>query len=128
MKVTAIIGFCVVSAVLLKAVERESSEIKLVGVLFCVCTVLYYGLTLVMDIADTFEPLIDSAGIDSEYFEILMKALGIAYLTSAAEEYCRQCGEGALASAAALIGRLGMIAVSLPLMRAAGDMVGGLVK
>ena len=33
-----------------------------------------------------------------------------------------------LASAAALIGRLGMIAVSLPLMRAAGDMVGGLVK
>ncbi len=128
MKVTAIIGFCVISAVLLKAVERESPVIKLLGVLFAFCTVIYFALAFVIDITDTFSPLIDSAGIDSEYFEILMKALGIAYLSSAAEEYCRQCGESALASAAALIGRLGITAVSLPLISAVADLVGGLIK
>ena len=128
MKITAIIAFCIAAAVILKMIERDSSEIKLLGVLFAVSAVLYFAAGYALDIIDTFAPLIDDAGIDSEYFEILLKALGIAYLTSLAEEYCRQCGEGAIAAQADLIGRLGIISVSLPLFSAAADLVNSMLS
>lgn len=128
MRITAIIAFCAAAAIILKMIERDSSEIKLLGVLFAACAVMYLAAGYVMDIADAFIPLIDDAGIDSEYFEILLKALGIAYLTSLAEEYCRQCGEGAIAAQADLIGRLGIISVSLPLFSAVADLAGSLLS
>ena len=72
MRITAIITFCIAAAVILKMIERDSSEIKLLGVLFAVSAVLYFAAGYALDIIDTFAPLIDDAGIDSEYFEILL--------------------------------------------------------
>ena len=127
MKITALIAFCSAAAVVLKMIERDSSEIKLLGVLFTVCAAVWFAMGYVLNIIDAFEPLVEEAGVDGEYFEILLKALGITYLTSTAEEYCRQCGENAIASQVDLIGRLGIITVSLPLFRAVSDLIHSLL-
>ena len=128
MKITSVIIFCAVSAVLLKMIERESSEIKLAGVLFTVCAAFYFSAGYIIDIISAFEPLIEDSGVDSEYFEILLKALGITYISSLAEDYCRDCGENAIAAQVDLIGRLGMISVSLPLFTAVAEVVRSLLE
>ena len=60
--------------------------------------------------------------------EVLLKALGITYISSLAEDYCRDCGENAIASQVDLIGRLGMISVSLPLFTAVAEVVRSLLE
>ncbi len=52
----------------------------------------------------------------SGYAEILLKALGIAYISAFTAELCRSAGEGMLATAAVLAGKGELILLSLPLI------------
>ncbi len=52
----------------------------------------------------------------SEYAVILMKALGIGYMTVITEGICREAGEGTLAFGVDLAGRSEIILLSLPLI------------
>ncbi len=51
-----------------------------------------------------------------EYMEIIVKALGIAYLTHISAQLCRDCGEGSVATLIEGAGRLEIIILSLPLI------------
>lgn len=57
----------------------------------------------------------------SEYAVIMLKALGIAYISSVTETVCREAGEGMLASAAEFSGKVEIIALSLPLISSVLD-------
>ena len=52
----------------------------------------------------------------SGYAMILLKALGIAYISAFTAELCKSAGEGMLASAAVLAGKGELILLSLPLI------------
>lgn len=49
--------------------------------------------------------------------EVILRALGIAWMTSAAGEICRGAGEGQLASWLETAGRVELLVLSLPLLR-----------
>ncbi len=51
-----------------------------------------------------------------EYADVLIKALGIAYITSAASEMCTAAGEGMLARAVGFCGRIELLALCLPMI------------
>lgn len=65
----------------------------------------------------------------SEYAAVMLKALGIAYITSTASEMCTLAGEGSLARAVGLCGRGELLLLCLPLaselLSIAGDMLSG---
>ena len=58
--------------------------------------------------------MIDKVGV--EYLEILLKSLGIAYVAHISSEMCRDFGEGNIASAIDLVGKIEIILLSLPLV------------
>ena len=69
------------------------------------------ALTAVQTIADAAK-----ATAFSSYAVILLKALGIAYISAFTAELCKSAGEGMLASAAVLAGKGELILLSLPLI------------
>ncbi len=80
-------------------------------------TVLSY-VTELTDVAD--EP-------DNETRSILLKALGIAFLTETAASICRDSGEGTLAGWVETAGKLEILLLSIPLIRTVLETVAGML-
>lgn len=127
MKIITIVGFCILAVIICKTIEKDSREIKLVAVLAVLGLVLYQSVDFISAIVDTIESLFLQAGIDDLYIEIVFKALGICYIVQLGADYCKDCGENALASQIQLAGRLAMLSISLPLFSAIIEIVKALL-
>jgi len=125
MKIFTIACFCVFSTIVCKAIEKDSREIKYAAVL--AAAVLFHSVAFVKDLISVFEDLFTLSGIDNMYLTILFKSLGICYIVQLASDYCRDCGENALASQVTLAGKLAMLSVSLPLFKAFVEIVKALL-
>jgi len=122
MKIFTIACFCIFSTIVCKAIEKDSREIK-----YAAALVLFHSVAFVKDLISVFEDLFILSGIDDMYLTILFKSLGICYIVQLASDYCKDCGENALASQVTLAGKLAMLSVSLPLFKAFVEIVKALL-
>ena len=68
-----------------------------------------------------------NGGDFSQYALTLLKALGIAYITTLTENVCREAGESSLAFAVELAGKAQLIVLSLPLLASLLEIAGKLL-
>lgn len=61
------------------------------------------------------ETLMSRAKVNTEYAGILVKALGICFVTQLASDTCNDAGESAIASKIELAGKFAVLLVALPL-------------
>lgn len=69
---------------------------------------------------ETVDSFVESSEL-SQYVVILLKALGIGYMTVIMEGICKEAGEGALAFGVELAGRSQIILLSVPLITSLMD-------
>ena len=86
----------------------------------------FYGISKITVMAQKVREFEKMIGWDSQYFTILFKMLGIAYLTQFAVNLCRDAGQGAIASQIGFAGKISMLIVSFPVLEALVKMVGEL--
>ena len=113
MKIFTIACFCIFSTIVCKAIEKDSREIKYAAVLAAAALVLFHSVAFVKDLISVFEDLFTLSGI--------------CYIVQLASDYCKDCGENALASQVTLAGKLAMLSVSLPLFKAFVEIVKALL-
>ena len=91
-------------------------------------SVVFFGYIIVL-----FTPIynelkaIASIGINSSYISTMLRALSIAGTTRFVAELCRDCGENGIASKVEVFGKLGIVSLSLPLLRAVIEIINKLV-
>lgn len=56
------------------------------------------------------------AGIGSELFTVLIKCLGITYLTEWGENFCKDAGQNALSLKIQLFGKIGIVIIIIPII------------
>jgi stage III sporulation protein AD len=94
-------------------------------------TVVALGMTLTLSatVLNYVTDLAAATGVlEREGWLILLKALGVAFLTETAASVCRDSGEGGLATWVETAGKLEILLLSFPLIRAVMDTVGALVR
>ena len=94
-------------------------------------TVTSLGLTLSMAVTALSYAQELAVGLgtpDGEGWSILLKALGVAFLTEVSASVCRDSGESGLATWVETAGKLEILLLSFPLIRAVMDTVGALVS
>ena len=64
-----------------------------------------------------------SGGLNGEEWQILLKAMGVAFLTETAASVCRDSGETGLSTWVETAGRLEILLLSFPLIRTVMDTV-----
>ncbi len=52
-----------------------------------------------------------------DYFKVMLKGLGIAYITEIGADLCRDCGEGQLGSRIELAGKAEVLVIAFPLVK-----------
>ena len=94
--------------------QNESFRLLLIGAggiffLFCAYDSLVMVVTFLRDMSSRLS-------ISSEYFEILLKLLGIAYISEFSAGVCKDAGCTTLAMQVELVGKLFLMVTSLPLI------------
>lgn len=116
MNLITILGICIISAILATVLRENKLEYAIIlsiiagGIIFL--SVLGSMLNSFFEIRN----IISKAGIDSSYFLVAFKALGICVITGFTADLCRDFGQTALAGRAEFAGRCAIFLISLPLI------------
>lgn len=118
----ALLGLVIIFLTMMAGtIKREYAIAITVG-----ATLLFamYGLESLRSVIDRITAFEESIGIDQEYLSILLKMVGIAYLTQLVVSLCRDAGNGAVAGQINMIGKISMLLVSFPVLEALLKTVG----
>ena len=107
--------------------KKTSPDVALV-LAVCVCVavlaVIDKGLE---EVWQFLTEVLERGGMTQELFAPLVKIVGIALITRTAGELCRDAGQGALSGIVETVGGFAAILVSIPLFRAAWELLEGLL-
>ncbi|MDE5864352.1 MAG: stage III sporulation protein AD [Lachnospiraceae bacterium] len=80
--------------------------------------VLFYILNRLQFVLDFLDDVMGDIGLESGYFEILIKIIGISYLCEFTANICRESGFVAVAGQIEIGGKLTMMVMSMPILMA----------
>lgn len=105
-----------ISCVLVLVVKQYRPELGLLVSIAAGCVILLAVLMKFTPVIEQLKSLVYNSGIKKEYLSIMIKSLGICYLTQFASDICNDFGQTSLASKIELCGRVTLAALSMPLM------------
>lgn len=85
--------------------------------------VLFYILNRLSFVLDFLDDVMGDIGLESGYFEILIKIIGISYLCEFTANICRESGFVAVAGQVEIGGKLTMMVMSMPILMAIVDTI-----
>ena len=115
MELTAIVGLAIVAVCIVVLLRQYKPEYALMVSLICSVVIFAAVLGELIPAFDTIRSMMQQVQIDGQYIEILLKSLGICFITQIASESCRDAGESALASKIDLAGKLMLVVLALPM-------------
>ena len=115
MELTAIVGLAIVAVCIVVLLRQYKPEYALMVSLICSVVIFAAVLGELIPAFDTIRSMMQQVQIDGQYIEILLKSLGICFITQIAAESCRDAGESAIASKIELAGKLMLVVLALPM-------------
>lgn len=79
--------------------------------------IFFFGISKFQYIVDMFHDLTNYIGIQEKYIAIILKMIGIAYLSEFTASICKDAGQNAIAGQVDFFGKMSMILVSLPVLQ-----------
>lgn len=123
-----ILAVLLVAAVMSLILKQKNSEYALFVALSAgVVTALLILKNLSAPIAE-LKTEIEAYGVETEYFKVAVKALGIGYITSFIADACRDSGQTSLAAKAELAGKVAIFLMSVPLLMSVLEIAVGFLK
>lgn len=116
MDVLQLVGFAIVTLVVLVAVRPQRPEVALTITIVAGAAILVAVLSKVQNIIMVITDLSQRANIENPYLAVVLKVIGVAYLAGFAAEVCKDAGEGALASKVEVAGKIIILALAVPVM------------
>ena len=116
MNVTQIVAFAIVSVFIIVLLKQYKSEYALIASIVASGIIIYFSLSKLQIVINLIQDLINETGINKEFFNILIKITGIAYLIDFGSNICRDVGESAIASKVEFAGKVIIVTMSLPIL------------
>ena len=116
MEIFKIAAIGIIGAILSITLRGYRPEVALFTGLGTSVVIIFLIAGKLEEIIGEFERIISNYGINPEYFKLLIKIIGISYITKFASDVCRDSGENAIASKIELAGKLTTVVFSLPVI------------
>ena len=117
MEIVALSGIAILAAILAVMLKKYNPEYSILISLGAGALLLWMILSKISPAISQIRELISAAGISGEYGVILLKTLGVCFLTQLSADSCLDAGEGALAAKVELAGKLFIVILALPLFQ-----------
>lgn len=123
------IAFLGVLTVLLYALLRQiKPEIAPFAVLGGAVLIVVTLSDSLLDVTGSVDEMMSLAGLEKENVSILMKSLGICVVTQFAADICYDNSCSSIAAAVELAGRVGAIALAMPMIKTVAQLAIGLIN
>jgi stage III sporulation protein AD len=127
MDIFAIAGLAVTAAVLSVLLRQYRPEFSVLVGLGAGVIILLFVIVKAQPAFQELTSLFDRARVSSSYAGILLKALGICFVTQLACDACNDAGETAISSKIELAGKFAVLLVALPLFEQIAKLAIGLM-
>ena len=101
--------------------EREAFSVY-INIMACI-VILIWGLSKLEIIIDAINKLQSHIQINKSYVSILIKIIGITYVTEFSASICKDSGYHAIGEQIELVGKLSILAIGMPIMLALLDTI-----
>ena len=118
----------IMTALLYALIRHIKPEIAPLIVLGGAAVVLAMLADSLLDVSGSVDEMMKLAGIEKENVSILMKALGICVVTQFAADICYDNSCSSMAAAVELAGRIGAIALAMPMLKTVAELAIGLIN
>lgn len=108
-------GAGIVFALIAAFLKQHNKEYGIIVSLLGGLIILYFAIKNAQPVFNFIQDLTATAKLPNDAFIILLKVLGIAYITQLSCDVCRDSGETALASKLELLGKFTILIFSIPL-------------
>ena len=116
MGICALIALVLISLALILLLKQYRPEFALLASVTSALILLIYGIAKAGEIISAVRSLTERAGIDEQNVMLVLKALGICYIVQIAKDVCADSGQTALSDRIDFIGKVTVVAMSLPLL------------
>lgn len=118
----------IMTALLYALVRHLKPEIAPLVVLGGAVVVLVTVAESLLGVSESVDEMMNLAGIEKENISLLMRALGICVVTQFAADICYDNSCSSIAAAVELAGRVGAIALVLPMLKSVAQLAIGLIN
>ncbi len=99
--------------ILLKGQKKEYELFVTLGVSLCIFYFIISKLELVLTVINRMQEYVE---LDTGYIAILMKMIGITYVSEFSANLCRDAGYQAVAGQIEMFGKLSILVISMPVL------------
>ena len=123
LKIAGLALLGVFTALLLKNNKGEYSTIIGLAMAFLVCGYVVMNL---LEVVSTIETMWKNIAGDTSFLHILLRIVGITYISELAGSICKECGYAVLAGQVSIAGKMGVILAGFPIFMNLLEFVMGL--
>lgn len=117
----AVIG--IVSSVLAITIKKETPQLGIL-ISIVVGTIIFIAIIPKLSaVMSMITKITDNIDIDLTYISVVLKIIGIAYISQFSSQICIDAGESAIASKIELAGKVLIIVVSAPILLGLVDLI-----
>ncbi len=117
MNITVVLALALITAVFALVLKEQRPEFALAVSAAGGCVLFFLVLKGLVAYLDDISGYFSKTGIDNSYFIVILKALGICYITQFVSDLCRDYGQTSLAGRVDLAGKCCILVLSAPLMQ-----------
>ena len=124
LKIIGISFLTVISVLILKPAKQELA--MLVGICGSVCVFIYI-IDLLEDAFGLFDYIMEITNLDSKLFTLLIKIVGVGYITEFSSNLCSDAGNSSMATKVMFAGKLVIFVMSIPIIKSLIELIVGLM-
>lgn len=128
MNIFSWIGLALTAAILSATIKQYQPVFALLTAIGAGICLLWAGTQALAQLAAVLRGFADTAGMQSEIFLPVLKAVGIAAAVRIAGAICKDAGQGALAVKLELLGSIAALTACLPLFTQLLSLVGNMLE
>lgn len=123
----AMIGLGIISALVCLLLKQYRPEYALSASIICGVVIFLTVIAQMTPLFDTIRSILEKVEGGNEYTTVIIKSLGVCYVTQLASDTCRDAGERAMAGKIELAGRVAVLILALPMFTALLQIAIGLI-
>lgn len=128
MELMAVVGFSLAAAALAVLLRGMRGEYAMALSLTAGIVVLIAVMQALKPVLGEISDLTTAGGISPENTAVVLKVMGVGFITQLAADSCRDAGESAIASKVELAGRVSILILALPVFGQVLQIVSGLLR
>ena len=123
MEIVQVIAIAFVATFMVMIIKQNRPEFSIYISIIAGILIFFIVISKLTSAIELIKSLSTKLGTNMQYFSLLIKITGIAYLSEFATNICKDSGETAIASKVELAGRVIIIAMSVPILGALIDTI-----